>query len=304
MTVCIAAACEQGSKVVVATDRRISYGGVAADSVAAKMTWLGEAGEWLLLYAGEPSNTALIFEEMERSAGTTPITRNNIQQVVRSAYQKRKSIFSSFAALSPYDVTIDTFKTDGLRIFGAPEFGRISQEINQTAGYFREQLLVVGWGKTPHAVTLYEVGPDFDRDHRIVGMAAIGTGQEIALSTMMLLGQSRDRTLAETLYTVASAKFASERSQDEDVGAKTAMFVAWKRRAEDDNDKPPGKFLEGKHVKQLFDLWSRFGRPHISEKAFRPAVEIVHALGMQARVSTQMFNSFLRSAGRKSRRAK
>lgn len=302
MTVCIAAACEQGSKVVVATDRRISYAGISADIVAAKMGWIGAAGEWLVMYAGEPSNTALILEEIERTAiKEQQVSRGNIQSVIREAYQKRKGVFSSFAALSPYDITLEAFKKNGQRSFGESEFRRISQEIHQAGSYFREQLLVVGWGKAPHAVMIYDIGPDGDRDHRLAGMAAIGSGQEVALSTMMLFGQSRDRALAETLYIVASAKFASEKSQDDDVGSKTAMAVTWKRTPEDDKEKPTSTFLEESQVRQLYKLWLKYGKPKVSEKTFRPAVEIVKQMGLRASVSNTMLRTFMRSSFRKSK---
>jgi len=303
MTVCIAAACEQGNRVVIATDRRISYAGVSSDSVAAKMIWFGTAGEWLGLFAGEPANTALIFEEIEQGAQKTPITRKNVQRAVLSAYQKRRAIFSSFAALSPYDLSLEEFKAAGLSRFGESEFRRISQEISKTSEYFREQMLVVGWGAAKGAVMLYEISPESDRDHCLTGMTAIGTGQEVALSTMMLLGHSRDRTLAETIYVVACAKFASEKSQGEDVGTKTAMFVTWKRETDDDKEKPPGKFLSGEHVVRLHKLWLKYGKPHVSEKIYRPTTEIIQSMGLRTKVSNKMFDHFLRSAPRRAKRA-
>jgi hypothetical protein len=142
---------------------------------------------------------------------------------------------------------------------------------------------------------LYDVGPDGDRDHRLAGMAAIGSGQEVALSTMMLFGQSRDRTLAETIYIVASAKFSSEKSSDDDVGSKTAMAVTWKRTPEDDKEKPAVKFLDESQVLQLYKLWLKHGKPKVSESTYKPAVDIVKNLGFHVTVSGAMLKTFMRS---------
>jgi hypothetical protein len=57
MTVCIAAACERGTKAVVATDRVLSYAGIVSDNLPGKMIWIDN---WLVLYAGTPSNTSMI----------------------------------------------------------------------------------------------------------------------------------------------------------------------------------------------------------------------------------------------------
>jgi len=64
MTVCVAALCENGQKVVVATDCRLSYAGIASDSLAGKLYWFGD---WMFLYAGNPSHIELINEELRMS---------------------------------------------------------------------------------------------------------------------------------------------------------------------------------------------------------------------------------------------
>jgi hypothetical protein len=64
MTVCIAAGCEGGKRIVTATDGTLSAGSVTADTLLGKMFWLGD---WQFMYAGTPANVALIsgiIEEM------------------------------------------------------------------------------------------------------------------------------------------------------------------------------------------------------------------------------------------------
>jgi 20S proteasome alpha/beta subunit len=292
MTVCIAAACERATKVVIATDRALSYAGIVSDTIPGKMIWIDD---WLVLYAGMPANTALIIAALREIVKDKP-TSENVRQVFYAAYCRRKGLLSSFPSLSSYDMSLETFKEDGLKIFGKSEFTRLSQEIAQTGTAFNEQLLVIGWGKTPHAVMLYEVSPDGDRDHHYSGIAAIGSGSEVALSTMMLLGQSRDSSLAETMYTVAAAKFASEKSIGEDVGRKTSIYITWKRTAEDATDKPPGKFIEEADIKKLYALWDRYGRPRISGQIFLPVNQILQSIGMPSHPTTAELNALIQSA--------
>jgi 20S proteasome alpha/beta subunit len=292
MTVCIAAACERATKVVVATDRALSYAGIVSDSLRGKMIWIDD---WLVLYAGTPANTALIIAALREIVSDKPTSRN-VRQAFYSAYCRRKALYSSFPTLSSYDITLETFKTEGLRIFGEAEFTRLSQEIAQVGAEFSEQLLVVGWGDTPNAVMLYEISPDGDRDHHFSGVAAIGSGSDVALSTMMLLGQSRDSSLTQTLYAVAAAKFASEKTSEGDVGRKTCFYITWKRTEGDTEHKPPGRFLEDEHVEQLYALWDRYGRPRIPDQVYLPVNDVLKSLGMASHPNVAELHAILRSA--------
>jgi 20S proteasome alpha/beta subunit len=299
MTVCIAAACEQGTKVVVATDRLISYAGIAANNIPAKMYWLDD---WLVMYAGQPANTSLIIDGVGQVL-KPKLARENIQQSFKVAYQNRKAFMSSFQTLSAYNMSIEEFQRNGYSRFGADEFKRISQEISQASSYFNEQLLVIGWGKTEKAVMLYEISPDGDRDHRISGVAAIGSGSEVALSTMMLLGQNRDSSLADTMYTIAAAKFASEKTSERDVGDQTAMYITWKRTAKDAEDRPTGKDIQHWQIARLHKIWNRYGKPSIPRQAYPEIVANLRELQIKSSSSTAMLNALMRSASRKSKRA-
>ena len=223
MTVCIAAACNQGRHVVVATDGLLSYGGITADVIHSKIRWLDD---WLCMYAGEPSNTKMIFEELHSVAREQRLTRANIKTFIRAAYQKRRDWVAASRVLAGYDMNLDEFKKDGPTIFVQGEFERLSKELQQEGKCFAEQILVVGWGATEYATMIYEVSPDRDGDHADAGFTAIGSGAEVAIANLMLLEQGRQCSIDDTLYSVASAKFAAEKSQDRDVGDRTTLYVA------------------------------------------------------------------------------
>lgn len=119
MTVCVAAICENGRKFVVATDRRLSYAGIASDALAGKMFWFG--GDWLFLYAGAPSRVELINEELR---SVPPLERTTVYRTVKAAYRQAKAEFCAHAVLAQYDLSMKEFKSEGLKMFGAKTFNR------------------------------------------------------------------------------------------------------------------------------------------------------------------------------------
>src|ERR1019366_1918820 len=175
MTVCVAAACEGGKQVVCATDGLLSFAGITADVMLAKIYFINE---WLFMYAGEPSQAQLILEEIYfiREKMAVPLDRKNIQKIVSRAYEHRMGRISSAPILGPLNVELEDFIDHGFKKFGGKEFGRLVQAIRDEGQNFSEQLLVVGWGKTDASCMLYEDGPTGDSNHGLDGVAAIGSG--------------------------------------------------------------------------------------------------------------------------------
>jgi hypothetical protein len=268
MTVCVAAICENGRKIVAATDWRLAFGGVASDASAGKMLWFGD---WLFMYAGAPAQTNLIFEELRFKE---TLTRDSINDKVLEAYRKAKSKFCAHAVLSQYDLTMEEFRNDGLRMFGADLFKELSEAIDRQAAYFNEHLLIAGFGNAANAAHLFQVGIETSSP-TLSAAAAIGSGAEVALSVLVNLKHARHSTLGDTLYAVAAAKFAAEMTEDDSVGQRTSMYVAWLRREGDAPEKPPGVFLMEEEVQMLRIIWEEHGRPKIPDAAAPPLWEIV-----------------------------
>jgi ATP-dependent protease HslVU (ClpYQ) peptidase subunit len=283
LTVCIAAASNDGRFVVTATDGQLTFGEITADVMLGKRVWFDD---WQCMYAGEPANCQMIFEEMHTVHSGQPLTRENIKTVMLTAYRKRMSASLSASVLAPYDLSMDEFKKDGLNMFGEREFSRLSQLLEDHAYQYRDQLLIVGWGKTIHANMIYKIEPQRDRDYKFEGIAAIGSGEVTALSTMLLLGQSRQTLLVDTLYNVAAAKFSAEKSYDRDVGQNTSMFVQWKRT--DDDDGLPGKWITDIHVDRLRALWEEHGRPRFPEEARKEIYDIIGESEIKTAVRDQI----------------
>lgn len=266
MTVCIAAACEGGERIVTASDGLFSLGDVTGETVLAKMLWLGD---WQFMYAGIPANFSMVYEEITTMGLEDPdvLSRRRVQETIRQAFRRVCARYASFEHLLPFNMTIDEFKKDGLAVFGESYFGELLRQISNTGAKIQDQILVTGWGHSPYSAMIYEVGPTGDWLHTAAGFAAIGRGSQMAQTMLVLLGQARHRTLSETIFNVACAKFNSEKSTDPAVGQNTAIYVSRKRPESDESAKLTGDFLEQDDINELREFWHRHLRPRIPDES-------------------------------------
>jgi hypothetical protein len=260
MTVCIAAACEGGQRVVTATDGMLSYGELAADVTVNKMMWFGP---WHFLFAGELGEADLVMEEIRHliAKDESSFSREKIQSTVKIAYQKRHAQWSSDKVLAPYGIDLEEFKKKGKRIFSERVHEDLSNKIANEAAYYSTEILVVGWGKSDKALMLYSINRDGAHSHSFEGSVAIGSGASVALSTLLLLGQNRNSSFQDTLYGVAAAKFSAERCHG--VGESTTMFVGKKPGPEKDSKQFAGYLLQPTEIELLRDFWNQHGKPKI-----------------------------------------
>lgn len=279
MTVCIAAACDHGRRIVTANDSLLSMGDVTGECLPAKMVCYGD---WLFMYAGTPANFGMVSQEISEIAvkDTEALSRRRVQETVRRTYRKVYSRLCSFDVLNPFDMTMEEFKKVGLKSFGEGFQGELLRRISQKASFIYDQLLVTGWGPSPNSAMIYEVGPSGDCLHEAAGFTAIGSGWQMAQTMLLQLGQARHRTLAETIFNVACAKFSSEKSSDLDVGRMTTIYVSRKRTDKDDPDQPCGEFVSLEDIAKLRDLWESHLKPRIPDEA-RAAIS-----GIAARVNS------------------
>jgi ATP-dependent protease HslVU (ClpYQ) peptidase subunit len=286
LTVCIAASCDDGKFIVSATDGLLTLGDITADAMSGgKMVWING---WQFMFAGEPSNAQMIFDEMHELGKEKPLARDNIKRLLSRAFKKRMSDCLSSLVLSPFDMTMEEFKKEGLKMFGEREFSRLAKTLEDAAYQYTDQILVTGWGKSAFATMLYQVDAQGDRDAKYEGIAAIGSGRNVALSTLLLLGQSRHRSLVETIYNVAAAKFSSEKSYEQGVGQSTLMYIQWKRTKEDQEGGPVGLFLQDFDIDKLREIWEEYGKPRFPEPARRDLYQIIQQKGIQLSQAEQI----------------
>lgn len=280
MTVCIAAACNGGRHVICATDGMLSdmLSSLSGDVMATKLMWFGD---WLFMFAGHLSEADLIMEELRLEARDQSqfLSRENIQSSVRSAYKKRFSKWSADRFLSHYDMDMEDFKNHGREMFGEDRFAELSRSMEQDALNYQEQILIVGWGLTEHAVMIFGALPDGVASFALDGFATTGSGAQVARSVLLSLECSRLCSTEEALYAVAAAKFSAESCSG--VGKSTTMFVSHKRCEKDAKDKPPGHFIQPDEIDALRSLWTQHSKPVIPKEAFPTLCEIAQRIGAQ-----------------------
>lgn len=263
MTLCVAALCEQGNpqgaKVVCAVDGRLSHI-VSADVNAPKMLFLGD---FVFMFAGTLGNADLMMDEI-RPIKFTP---QQIKELVRDAYRKRMAQWSVDRFLLQYQMDMQEFKTEGRKIFGDERFAELSRSMEQdAAANYREEVLVVGWHGSKNKPVFFGMNRDGLTSHALDSLAAIGSGAEIAMSTMLGLGQNRGMILEETLYSVVSAKFAAESC--EGVGKETTVFISWKRTDKDDATRLNGNFINELRIGELRQVWEKYGKPRVPQQGW------------------------------------
>jgi hypothetical protein len=260
VTVCISAICEKGNAIVSATDGAISYG-ISADVNTYKMRVLKD---WLFQFSGTFSNADLIMEEIERELKKDSAASSNskvkIQELLQNAYRRRFSQWISDRNLAVYDLSVEEFKREGLKIFGSDIFSELTHALAQDSERFNESMLVSGFPDDHPLAVLYEINREGKFSHSTTGIAAIGSGGVVAMTTLLLLGCSRYMPLEFTLYAVAAAKFSAENCDG--VGRSTNIVITRNPRVVSGKEKYV-IVIQPKEIDVLRNLWEKYGRPKI-----------------------------------------
>jgi hypothetical protein len=279
VTVCIAAACRNGEYVVSATDGALSLGGEAMDMSLTKMYWFSDdKNEWQFMYAGEPSNVDLILENVRQvlPSDAEALTRERIQQTVKRAFKKYMSEWVADYVLAPYNMSMEEFKRNGKNTFGDELTAKLARDMNDAVGSFKDEMIVVGWGKTPISVMIYGVNGSGSWSGALTGLGTIGAGRDVALSTLLLYGITRRSALEDALYAVAAAKFSAERCDG--VGQNTTICVSRKSRSKDSPKTPPYGFCTAEELNALRKVWEEHGKPRIPNEASATTMAIAQRL--------------------------
>ena len=264
LSVGIVGVCENGLYAVCACDEMLTYGQQTADVGASKMLLYGD---WIFIFAGTLSSTELTFEEIRNAAieDKELLNRANILPTLRKAFTGRVGHWNELRHLAGLGMTMKDFNSpEGIKRLGQKlhyEFGwRMHQDYEEN---FHDEIMVVGWGKTPLAVVLYSINASGEGLHGKDGCYAIGSGRDAAISTLLLLGHKSGSLLQDAIYVVAAAKFSCE---DHGIGESTKMWIGRKRRDTDPSDHYPGMpdlIIQPDEIKELRRIWEEHGKPKI-----------------------------------------
>ncbi len=234
MTVCIAAVCNESKNIVMASDFKISSElGLSSDNVALKTVAIAKG--WWGLFAGNdlspvPSIVRSVRKELINAEGEDI---DDVKKAFARAYQAEMNSRAEREVLSPWNITLDRFINEGVKIF-KNDFSSINARISEIK--LECDFLVCGFDRSrsasgtfiPHIFTVsgeyhgYATGVCI-RERDNPQFFAIGSGSLGAMSMLFFFGQNILTSIPQTIYSVAAGKFMGERG--EGVGDTTLLHV-------------------------------------------------------------------------------
>lgn len=262
MTVCIAAMCEEGKKLIAASDHMVTFGNFSADSLALKADPIHR--DWHALFAGDdighvrPILSHVKYVLHARPQDRKPKTDGEIRFVMELAYRSRLHCLIEVGPLAPYNVTVDEFYKNGKKKFTAAVYDRLCAKIE--AINVGCHFLVCGFDPQGEGHILYLDDEGVSRSCDPVGFWAIGSGAHPAMSSLAFhadkTGFNQSTGLAVALYHVCEAKFMAESSKL--VGRET--FVAVYEYMQ------PIKYLPPEGIAEIRTAWEKSGAPRVPKK--------------------------------------
>lgn len=254
MTLCLRGAAENGKFSAIASDGMLSYGSTRGEVDAPKYQWYGD---WLFMFAGLLGSTELILEEVRQILATEPdaFSRNNVQKTVRRAFNQRVANWSAIRNLSMFGMGMKEFTVRGPSAFSPEIYKRLAAAIYKDAKLnFSDEIMVIGWGKTPRSVMLYVIDKYGDGSHSKDGHCAIGIeiARDKAMRTLLKLEHGLRSSLQTTIYSVLAAKFSAEGKW---VGTKTDLWLLRQRTSNDDPDKPVAIPVAEEKIDAIREIW-------------------------------------------------
>jgi hypothetical protein len=216
VTLCAAILCEQGNRIAMAVDTKISDETLSADTPAMKFV---DVRNWTLLFSGPMGDGLAITRAFkERVEGLEHESANAVISIADAVFHERINYLSSYPVLLPFNLTYEKFEREGQQIFPTEYHAEMLRQIDINSRAVNIQLLLCGWGQyEPTLCTIDTVNGVTPREKE--GFAAIGSGGAIANTLLMYYAQSSlnsvhpDMSWPNALLSVCAAKFFAERAE-------------------------------------------------------------------------------------------
>ncbi len=228
MTICIAAICEDGQRIVVAADRMFtSPAPVNMEFETEEKKIEPIAPNCVALLAGNSGlGTEVLLEVSRKVGGNQSPSMSDVAQWMTEAYiSTRARKAEETHVVSSLGSDFATFRSKGasLPVYLQAQPG-IYQQLVAVMNQFNMglEILVSGIdGTGAHLAVVVHPGSHVWLDK--LGYGAVGSGAIHALGRLHLAGQTRHRALAETLFSVYDAKKAAEVAPG--VGKETDVHI-------------------------------------------------------------------------------
>jgi len=254
MTLCVAGIAANRSAIIAVSDRRLTYGDLAAD-VATVEKAIALHGAWVAMFAGNdignvtPITDRVRLKLSEIAAQGGAVTRIDVARECRGAFRAQRRTLIEERVLAPYDLTVRDFQQRGFKELGPRAFDELRHDVETTK--VDCEFLVCGFSDdgSPQIFVISDVGLSY---YEKIGYWAIGSGAWSALSSLAFRKFHLDMPFEEALYQVLESKFMADTSVPS-VGQGTYTLVI--RR-----DGRIGQ-VEGHEVERVRRIWQEEGQP-------------------------------------------
>lgn len=223
VTVCIAAACEDGRGIVAVCDRLVSVGSLSAESILKAHRVHGT--RWIALVAGDdvgyaPGVLRGVRERLAEAQGTPKEIRQTFEDVCADEIARKVR-----PILSKWNLTIEQIHAGPSASLHLSLYDKIVADIDREKG-LECAFLVCGFG--PNAsdeATILEILPNgkIRQFQDVVNFWAIGSGKKHAIQSLVRRQYGPRTKFSTCVYCVCEAKFSAEK--DRGVGKKTWLFL-------------------------------------------------------------------------------
>jgi hypothetical protein len=255
MTLCIAAIANEAKTIVTVSDFMLSNQTSSMEGEITKVSRIGHSKRWLMMYAGDPSNSYLVFRRVNAALAGTKEAEADIIKAFTSAIQQEIKQKIETQLLSPYGWMREDFMRDGRASLGDEQFARLLYAV-QNVG-LETDFLVAGFSeKDNHHVYSFR-DPGVCSVHDQLRFHSIGCGSALADASMMSSFRS-DASLTDVIYRLAEAKFKGEAAPG--VGKQTFITTL-------DFDAKTLQVVHPPNVEKIKALWEKNGKPPIPAEA-------------------------------------
>lgn len=243
--------CEDGKTLLMASDMMMTMQWVSGDMKITKFRPLTR-GCYAMFSGTDISPVGQILAKvqdklLEQSGRDSPVW--DVAKAFTDVYQAHLRAEAADRVLSRYGWDTEAFLKDGYRSLGPENFTEVRRQYEQVK--LDCEFLVCGFDSSQKAYIFKVSNPGVSKDFSELGFWAIGSGEYIALTSLMAHQHMASQTLELAMYYVCEAKFAAEAA--EGVSRNTA-FLAWR----------PGQgeafILFGKDLEPVRQAWRDRGR--------------------------------------------
>jgi hypothetical protein len=208
MTICLAAICDNGNAIVVASDREVGVGFTSTELDRAKVGPL--FNDWHHAIAGTVHHATEVIIEATRMEKSLPsLASFDVKTALEKAYQKVRMAKIEATILASRGWNLADFQQYGTQRLSPGIYSGIDTQMSLYD--LRADLLVFGFGTD--GVSIITIGnPGVGIDHWRLGFWCIGSGSTLAQASMFSRDYSAAWSIEKAAYTVYEAKRIAERA--------------------------------------------------------------------------------------------